>query len=101
MQFKTLQPYGGDQREVAEVVRNLMEGKSNNTGTVTLAVGGATTTTLSDHRIGYDSIVLLTPTTANASGYAYYITVTVKGSATITHAVNIVAGRTFKYIIVG
>ena len=31
--FRTLPPFGGDQRQVSEVVRGLMDGKSNNTGT--------------------------------------------------------------------
>jgi hypothetical protein len=101
MQFRSLQPAGGDERQVAEVVRGLMDGKSNNTGTVNLAVGGATTTTLNDPRIGYDSVILLSPVTVGASGYAYYISANTKGSATITHAANVVAGITFKYIVVG
>ncbi len=29
--FRTLPPFGGDQRQVSEVVRGLMDGKSNNT----------------------------------------------------------------------
>ena len=46
MIFRTLPPFGGDQRAVAEIVRNIMDGKTNNTGTVTLATGNATTTTI-------------------------------------------------------
>lgn len=64
--FRTLPPFGGDQRQVAEVVRGLMDGKSNNTGTLTLATGGATTTTLEDRRIGGDSIILLLPSSSAA-----------------------------------
>ena len=51
MTFRTLPPFGADQRQVAEVVRGLMDGKSNNTGEVTLASG--TTTTIIDERIGF------------------------------------------------
>ena len=54
-QFRTLPPFGGDQRAVAEVVRGIMDGKTNNTGLITLATGNATTTTLYDERIGYVS----------------------------------------------
>ena len=64
--FRTLPPFGGDQRQVAEVVRGLMDGKSNNTGTLTLATGGATTTTLNDRRIGVDSVILFVPDSAAA-----------------------------------
>lgn len=61
MQFRTLPPFGGDQRAVSEVVRGIMDGKTNNTGTITLATGNATTTTLYDERIGYDSLIFFVP----------------------------------------
>ena len=62
--FRSLPPFGGDQRQVAEVVRGIMDGKTNNTGTVTLATGGATSTTLNDRRISADSVILFAPTSA-------------------------------------
>jgi hypothetical protein len=65
-QFRTLPPFGGDQRAVAEVVRGVMDGKTNNTGTITLATGNATTTTLYDERIGYDSLIFFVPISAAA-----------------------------------
>lgn len=61
MQFRTLPPFGGDQRAVAEVVRGVMDGKTNNTGRLTLATGNAVTTTLYDERIGYDSLIYFVP----------------------------------------
>ena len=64
--FRTLPPFGGDQRETAEIVRGIMDGKTNNTGTLTLATGGATTTTLNDRRIGGDSVILFVPDSAAA-----------------------------------
>ena len=60
--FRRLPPFGGDQRAVAEVVNNIMDGKTNNTGTVTLATSGATSTTITDARIGISSVILLMPT---------------------------------------
>lgn len=60
-QFRTLPPYGGDQRAVAEILRGVMDGKTNNTGRITLATGNAITTTIYDERIGYDSIIILVP----------------------------------------
>lgn len=66
--FRTLPPFGGDQRQTAEVIRGIMDGKTNNTGTLTLATGGATTTTLEDRRIGGDSVILFVP--ASAAAYA-------------------------------
>lgn len=60
-QFRTLPPFGGDQRAVAEVVRGVMDGKTNNVGRLTLATGNATSTTLYDERIGYDSLIFFVP----------------------------------------
>jgi hypothetical protein len=61
MQFRLLPYQGGTPREISEVVNNLMNGKSNNTGTITLATGNATTTTLYDERISVDSKIILIP----------------------------------------
>lgn len=66
VQFVTLPQQGGDQRQVAEVVRGIMDGKTNNTGTITLATGNATSTTLYNERIGYESVILLTPDSSAA-----------------------------------
>ena len=65
-QYRKLNPSGGTAREISEVVNNLVEGKSNNVGTVTLNTGWATTTTIYNERIGYSSIILLSPATDNA-----------------------------------
>lgn len=64
--FRVLPPFGGDQRAVAEVVNGIMNGKTNNTGSVTLATGGALTTTITDPRIGYNSKIILIPSSAAA-----------------------------------
>ena len=61
IQFQTLPPFGSDPRQVAEVVRGAMNGKTNNTGEITLATGNATTTTLYDDRIGFDSLIFFVP----------------------------------------
>ena len=64
--FRRLPPAGGDQRAVAEIVNGMMDGKTNNTGLVTLATGNATTTTINDPRISRDSMILLVPKSAAA-----------------------------------
>ena len=64
--YRKLNPTGGTQREISEVVNNLLDGKSNNTGYITLGTGWATTTTLYNERIGYDSIILLTPSSSSS-----------------------------------
>jgi len=64
--FRRLAPQGGSPREISEVVNGILNGKTNNTGTVTLATGGATTTTLADERISPDSKIILLPSSAAA-----------------------------------
>ena len=64
--YRILPPFGGNPRQVADVVNLMMLGKTNNTGTVTLATGGATTTTITDFRIGSDSKVIVIPYSAAA-----------------------------------
>jgi hypothetical protein len=68
--YRKLNPAGSTPREISEVVNNLVEGKSNNTGTITLNTGWATTTTLYDERIGFDSIILLSPSSDSAESDA-------------------------------
>lgn len=71
MTFRVLPYQGGSPREISEVVNNIMNGKTNNTGSVTLATGGATTTTITDARIGYDSVVILVPTAQIAASQEF------------------------------
>jgi hypothetical protein len=59
--FRRLPPSGGTPREISEVVNNALNGKINSTGTITLATGGATSTTLFDERISPDSKIILVP----------------------------------------
>ena len=66
--YRKLPWTGGDARSVAEIVNNLVEGKSNNTGDVTLAASGASSTTIFDERIGYNSVLtLIRPSVDNGS----------------------------------
>jgi hypothetical protein len=60
-QYLNLNPTGATPREISNVVNNIMIGKTNNVGRITLNTGWATTTTIYDERIGYDSIILLSP----------------------------------------
>lgn len=59
--FRRLPVFGADQRGVAEIVNNIMDGKTNNTGTITLATGNASSTTLYDARISPESKIILIP----------------------------------------
>ena len=74
--FRVLPPFGADQRGVAEVVNGIMNGKTNNTGSVTLATGGASTTTIADARIGVGSVILLMATDdVSSATYTPYLAV--------------------------
>ena len=59
--FRLLPVFGADQRSTAEIVNGIMNGKTNNHGTVTLATGNATTTTITDERISPDTKIVLVP----------------------------------------
>jgi len=71
--YRKLPFQGGDPRTVAEVVNNLVEGKSNNTGTFDLATGGATTTTIYNERIGFESQILLAPLSISSASTGYQL----------------------------
>lgn len=68
MQFRKLPPFGGDPRAVAEILNLTLDGKTNNTGTITLATGNATSTTLFDERISVDTKIVLIPFSDAAEG---------------------------------
>jgi uncharacterized lipoprotein YbaY len=59
--FRLLPIFGSDPRATAEIVNGIMNGKTNNHGTVTLATGNATTTTIVDERISPDTKIVLVP----------------------------------------
>ena len=64
--YNRLNPAVATPREVASAVNLLIDGKSNNRGTFTLAAN-ATTTTVTDLRSGSESVILFTPMTATAA----------------------------------
>ena len=98
--YRVLPPFGADQRGVAEVVNGIMNGKTNNTGSVTLATGGATSTTITDARIGADSVIILVPADdVSASSFYPYLAVQddTDQAATTTTAANIMSFSTTDY----
>lgn len=88
--------------ELRTVINSLLLGKTNNTGSVTLTAG-ATSTTLTDTRIGGSSVILFCPTTANAATATANLRVTAKGdgTATLTHSNTADVDRVFDYAIIG
>lgn len=102
MTTQGLPPHGGSPRATAAAINGLLAGKSNNTGTVTLAAS-ATGTTLSDPRIGGGSVIVFMATTASAAGAAAALHVSArgKGVATLTHASDAATDQTFGYAVIG
>ena len=102
--YVKLPPAGANPRQTAQAVNLLIDGKFNSTGSVTLAAS-ATTTAVSDYRAGPDSVILLTPMTANAAAaYAagtMFVSARAKESFTLTHASNSQTDKTFTYIVIG
>ena len=98
--YRTLNYMGSNLREISEVTNGIMNGKTNNTGSVTLRASN-TTTTITDERLGFDSIILLSPLTANAAAQTPYISTKAKGSVIITHTSTAHTDLNFDYIIVG
>jgi hypothetical protein len=102
--FRILPPDGFDDRDVSLVVNGIMNGKINATGEVTLTAS-ATSTTVTEARAGSDSVILFTPTTANAAAEqgagGMYVSANGKQTFTITHANNAQTDRTFRYAVIG
>lgn len=87
---------------VQTIVNNIVQGKINATGTVTLTAGAATTT-ITDARITAGSYIGFMPRTANAALALSLLRVTsrTKGSATITHGNDPATDKTFTYCVIG
>lgn len=99
--YRKLDPAGSTPREISEVVNNLIEGKSNNTGDfVTTAL--ATSSTLYNERIGFDSVILFMPVNHDSAAELVdiYFDTFAQGSC-VVHYGNHAAVRTYRYIIVG
>lgn len=67
--FRRLPPQGsGNPREVAEILNLVLDGKTNNTGLVTIETGNVTSTTFYDERISVDTKIVLIPFSDAAEG---------------------------------
>ena len=88
--------------KLSDAINNILRGKLNNTGTVTLTANAATTV-LADVRIGTESVIALHATTANAAAAlaTTYFGTTGNGTVTINHANNAQVDRTYRYAVLG
>jgi hypothetical protein len=84
---------------IIRAIRELACGRSNATGSFSLATAG-TTTTVTAPNMGATSTVLLSPTNALAQSAGFYISAKALGQFTVTHSVN-AGSRTFDYAIQG
>jgi hypothetical protein len=82
----------------------LVDGKNNAKGQITLTASAASTD-VTDFRVGEDSVINLTPITANAAteigGGTMYVSSRGSQTFTITHANNAQTDRTFIYTVTG
>jgi len=91
-------------RQIATRLNQVLLGRLNNTGTVTLGTSVASTD-VADRKVSANSVILLTPSTANAateagSGNMYVSAVTAE-QFTITHTNSATTARTFSYAVLG
>ena len=86
---------------VQQTVNEMLKGRGNQTGTLTLTANAASTT-LTDNLLTADSVITFMPTTANAAAEigagTMYVSARNNGSFTIAHANNAQTDRTFYYI---
>lgn len=89
-------------RQIAQLANNLLQGKLNTVIQVTLAPS-ATTTTVTDKRIGANTGLFFSPLTADAAAAvsSLYVSAQVNGSATLTHANTATTDRTFNVLLIG
>lgn len=90
--------------KIVQVVRQLIEGRSNAVGSVSLAHDGiVTTTTVSAPTCGPNSVVKLTPQTANAAAVVAttYVSSVASGQFVITHVATSQTDQTFGWHCVG
>lgn len=101
----TLSPSERNPATIVQAIRQLMEGRNNATGTVTLAVAPATTTAVPAPNCAPGCIVLLMQQTANAAAAiptTYILAANVvQQQFTITHAASAQTDRTFGWVALG
>lgn len=87
---------------IAETINQMLKGRSNNVGSLTLTPS-TTTTTVTDNLFDSNMVPVLIPTSANAAGAlsGLYLSARANGSFTLTHASTAAADKTFLYIRVG
>jgi hypothetical protein len=101
---RKLQPHEDDPYAIVNTLNDVVDGRSNNVGQVTLAAG-ATTTQVNYQPCSVSSMIGLSPLTANAAAAlsTTYVAAasTLNGSFIITHLNNAQVDRTFRFATIG
>jgi hypothetical protein len=91
-------------QKIVTAINQLAQGRSNATGSCTLAAS-ASSTTVSARNCGAGSVVLLSPRTAHAAAElaagTLYVAAVALGSFTLAHANNAQTDRSFGYVCLG
>jgi hypothetical protein len=99
-----LAPLETNQRRINTAINKIIEGRTDNYGSVTLTASTAQTViTPSGAQISENSAVFLTPRTANAAAAisTTYVSAVANGTFTLSHASNAQTDRTFDYAWIG
>lgn len=85
---------------IATTINELLRGRANNAGSLTLAAS-VTTTQVIDTRVKLTTRVFLSPRSANACAAltGLYVSDVADGSFTLTHASTATTDRTFDYVL--
>lgn len=104
MTIQTLSPAEKDIFKIVATIIQLVQGRNNAVGTVTLTAN-ATTTVVAAVNCATGSAPLLTPLTAHASAEdaagGRYVSTIANGSFTVTHASNAQTDRTYAWAAIG
>ena len=97
-----LQPEEKNITRIVQAAREAVEGRHNAFGEVTLTPA-ATTTVVAHPNCGLDSVVLLSPRSANAAAAipTTWVSAVDRGGFTLTHANNAQVDRTFDFTCSG
>ena len=102
--MREVPPAGAPIREMVTAINQLVRGRNNAVGTVTLTASAATTTVTSEN-INANAVPVLVPQTANAAAEigagTIYVSDVSAGSFTLTHANNAQTDRTFYFLTLG
>lgn len=92
----------GEEHRLRGLVAKAFDGKLNNTGTLTLATGGATTTDIEDSRIGPTTLAVLVGLDQNGAASIPTISQSVlqPGTIRLTHAASALT-RTIGFVLFG